>query len=52
MDFYSMEQLEIGGDILEEILADSILEDEDASEWADFEIDMDTNPYDDPFFTR
>jgi hypothetical protein len=36
MEFYSMEQFEIMGDILE-----------DYQEWLDFEADMATNPYGD-----
>lgn len=45
MNFYSMEYFEIMGDAMEEVA-------EEEAEWADFEADMATNPYDDPFFVE
>ena len=39
MEFYGMEKYEMMGDLMESY-----------QEWLDFEADMATNPYDDPFF--
>lgn len=39
MEFYSVEQFEIMSDLMENY-----------QEWVDFEADMATNPYDDPFY--
>jgi len=38
MEFYAMEYYEIRSDLMEEL-----------QEWMDFEADMTTNPYDDPW---